>query len=41
MLIVGALQKCVLVKFLHRMSDGARQKMDYWRNYLAFLYNER
>jgi len=41
MLIVGTLQKFVIVKFLHRMSDGASQKIDYWRNYLAFLYSER
>ena len=35
-LIVGTLQKRVLVKFLHLMSDGAKQKIDCRRSYMAF-----
>ena len=36
MLIVGTLQKRVLVKLLHLMSDGAKQKIDCRRSYMAF-----
>ena len=36
MLIVGTLQKRVSVKFLHLMSDGAKQNIDCRRSYMAF-----
>jgi len=36
MLIVGTLQKRVLVKFLHLMSEGSKQKIDCRRSYMAF-----
>jgi len=35
-LIVGTLQKRVLVKFLHLMSEGSKQKIDCRRSYMAF-----
>ena len=35
-LIVGTLQKRLLVKFLHVMSEGSKQKIDCRRSYMAF-----
>jgi len=40
-LVVGTLQKRVLIDILQRMSDDAQQKIDYWRSYLAFVFVER